>query len=406
MISIYSKKAAKTCGSAVSGEHHRCAGWGRRRLVVREASLPEGWLGGFVSLLIIVLGVAAPSAQANYVLHHPRKQHCKAHYTRRLETVEHREHNHRVVVRETVCIYAKRKLKPTSTVLLRSPALPAGPALVVKLHAHLDSSFVQDPSNPFQVTYSFSATATQTVEGLTLSSEPVPLPAGVLTLYNNGVLACSVHVSGTFDSGECPVEYKELGSQTVTTVYASGQISVTETNIEHVEPENTSTTVTAKYAPYESSSIKHLTVGEIVTWTVGDIEINAISTTPSGGPIIVPGSNMSPVPARPGFCESKRHQCLQPNIAETDSELSYSAGDLAVHICTRNKVIIGMHIGEEPGNSVSAVERACHETSIAEAESGQLFTEANLEAVPGYNASTSGPLPIQFVPELKEPAEA
>jgi len=115
---------------------------------------------------------------------------------------------------------------------------------------------------------------------------------------------------------------------------------------------------------------------------------------------------MSPVPARPGFCESKRHQCLQPNIAETDSELSYSAGDLAVHICTRNKVIIGMHIGEEPGNSVSAVERACHETSIAEAESGQLFTEANLEAVPGYNASTSGPLPIQFVPELKEPAEA
>ena len=38
-----------------------------------------------------------------YVLKHPKREHCKAHYVRKSKTVGEKVHGHRIEVRETVC---------------------------------------------------------------------------------------------------------------------------------------------------------------------------------------------------------------------------------------------------------------------------------------------------------------
>jgi hypothetical protein len=71
----------------------------------------------------------------------------------------------------------------------------------VTVHDRLDPSFKQSPSNPLAVTYSFSASATEWVDG---SERPTSLPAGFLNLYSDGLLACSINVGGSVTGGECP----------------------------------------------------------------------------------------------------------------------------------------------------------------------------------------------------------
>jgi hypothetical protein len=66
----------------------------------------------------------------------------------------------------------------------------------------------------------------------------------VLNLYSDGLLACSINVGGTVNSGECPVIYAALGAHTVVTTYSSGSASATETSIEHIEPFSTTTMFT------------------------------------------------------------------------------------------------------------------------------------------------------------------
>jgi hypothetical protein len=219
----------------------------------------------FLLVMAVVLGLLsfaqageAADATKQYVLHHPNKQHCKAHYVKRVEHVTKRVHGRKRQVRETVCV--RIQVKPKAIAPIATPPKATVPAAIpsptpghrITLHSHLDPSFVQDPQHPFDVTYSFSASATQVTDSLSDSApitpeEPASLPAGYLNLYNDGSLACSINVGGDTTGGECPVTYTAPGEHKIVVTYTAGEISATETNTEVIERGITTITITAPY---------------------------------------------------------------------------------------------------------------------------------------------------------------
>jgi hypothetical protein len=212
----------------------------RRMRVRRTASAGLG--------VVVGIGLLAPAALAShpvasYRLHHPKHEHCLAHYVRKVEKAKRREHGHTVKVRETVCVYVPPKpsigvlpsitAKPVTTVA--PAATTAIPAPSFTFHAKLDPSFTQDAANPLDVTYDYSASADKLTNGVSLG-EP-DLPSGVLELYNEGLLACSMNVGGSTGEGECPVAYSSYGEHTVVVLYLSGEASATSGNeTERIEP--------------------------------------------------------------------------------------------------------------------------------------------------------------------------
>jgi hypothetical protein len=193
-----------------------------------------------LALLTMVSGVATAKSAKQYVLKHPKHERCRRHYVRKVEKVKRREHGHTVKVRETVCVYVAPK-PVGETTPKTTPAPASTPARTVKLHAHLDSNFIQDPSNPFEITYSYSASASlQTAE----AEAPEPnLPEGVLNLYTDGLLACSINVGGNVTGGECPT-HATMGEHTIIVTYTSGQTSATETSVETIKPFPVASTTT------------------------------------------------------------------------------------------------------------------------------------------------------------------
>jgi hypothetical protein len=205
----------------------------------------SAFLVALAASLIVPTAVQAKPAK-QYVLKHPKHEHCKAHYTRKVEKVKVREHGRMVKVRETFCVYIVPKKAPVTattpagTTLTPTTPTPASPAPIVTLQAHLDPSFVQNPSNPLAVTYSYSASATETVDGV---PKPTPsLPSGILNLYSDGLLKCSINVGGSTTGGECSVT-STIGAHTVVTTYISGSTSATETDTEQINPFTTTTTL-------------------------------------------------------------------------------------------------------------------------------------------------------------------
>lgn len=55
----------------------------------------------------LLLGTPPTAAVAakEYVLKHPKREHCKAQYVKKTKTVRKKVHGHRVKVRETVCVH-------------------------------------------------------------------------------------------------------------------------------------------------------------------------------------------------------------------------------------------------------------------------------------------------------------
>lgn len=78
----------------------------------------------------------------------------------------------------------------------------------------------------------------------TLNGVPQPLPTGVLDLYSDGTLACSINVGGSATGGNCAVTYSAVGAHQVITDYQSGAASSTETDVETIPPFTTATTAT------------------------------------------------------------------------------------------------------------------------------------------------------------------
>jgi hypothetical protein len=195
-----------------------------------------------LSLAVLVSLMAPTGAQAKparqYVLKHPKHEHCRANYVRKVENVERREHRRTVKVRETFCVYVTPKLPAKTT----TPA-PTTSSPTARLRA-LDPSFTQSPANPLIVTYSYSASAEQEIGGVAL---PDPnLPSGVLAFYSDGLLSCSINVGGSVSGGQCTVSYSSFGTHTINVVYSSGENSATTgpETVTIVEPPIIPTTTT------------------------------------------------------------------------------------------------------------------------------------------------------------------
>lgn len=190
-----------------------------------------------LSLAVLASLVAPTGAQAKpakqYVLKHPKREHCRAHYVRKVEKVKRREQGRTVKVRETFCV----------SVSPNAPAKTATPSATVRLRA-LDPSFTQNPANPLIVTYSYSASADQESGGVALPD--TNLPSGVLAFYSDGLLSCSINVGGSVSGGQCTVGYRSFGTHTIDVVYSSGENSATTgpETVTIVEPPIIPTTTT------------------------------------------------------------------------------------------------------------------------------------------------------------------
>ena len=189
----------------------------------------SGFLLALAASLIVSTPAEATPSQRYGPLKHPKHERCRARYVKKVETIKKREHHKTVKIKETFCVY----VAPNAVAKAPTPNAPA-PIGIVTLHARLDPSFAQSPANPLAVTYSYSANATEAVNGMT---NPVSnLPSGILSLFSDGLLKCSMNVGGSTAGGQCPVTYSTAGAQTVVTTYISGSTSATETDTEQVNP--------------------------------------------------------------------------------------------------------------------------------------------------------------------------
>ncbi len=79
---------------------------------------------GFAALAFPAAASASPAR--HYVLKHPKREHCKAHYVRQTEKVKKPKHGYTVKVKETFCVFRAPKPGPvTPRVLTPTLAAPA-----------------------------------------------------------------------------------------------------------------------------------------------------------------------------------------------------------------------------------------------------------------------------------------
>ena len=187
-------------------------------------------------------------------------RHCKKGY-RRIVKLHGKRRKARCVKRKT----------PTA-------AVPAPRTLV--LHAHI-GPFTQNPLNPYEVAYDFSASATSQVAGDPASAEPAPLPEGVLALYSDGSLECAINVVGAISGSRCSVTYKALGPKKVTVILSSGAASASVTEIVTIQPIPTTTTLSVTYEDVPPHEIKPIV--DVPNWLIGELVVEG-SSQPFGQP--------------------------------------------------------------------------------------------------------------------------
>ncbi len=126
----------------------------------------------------------------------------------------------------------------TSTTSGTTTTVP--PGATIAYSATVDPRFAQDPANPLKVTYTYSAQASTTVNGVDLAL--ASLPAGTLSLSANGAQECTMQVGGTVSGGTCPVTFAAFGSEAIVATYATGGASYGSTTAtDNVGPYGTTT---------------------------------------------------------------------------------------------------------------------------------------------------------------------
>lgn len=204
--------------------------------------------------LALILSSSAHAAHG----HHHKSLHCKPPAVGRHRTI----HRHHRKVHVTVCVRPKPKHHASTAPSFGAPTpTPAPPAV---LHAHLDPTFARDHKDPMHVTYSYSAAALETHEGQLVANSA--LPEGVLSLYSDGLLKCSINVGGAIVGGECPMEYEATGQHEVVVTYQSGSLSATETTVEQIAPFTTTTTLTVTYSPLEHAENQPYNYPQCLEW--------------------------------------------------------------------------------------------------------------------------------------------
>jgi hypothetical protein len=134
---------------------------------------------------------------------------------------------------------------PKSAAVQQLSVVEAG--AVVKLGVHLDPSFTQNPGNPLEVTWYYSASANLQL-GTSQQADP-SLPAGVLELISNGLIIDTKNVGGSVTSAYATTTYPSFNgspslSVTIDVIYDSGTNSATTGNETYDIPDPNVTTTT------------------------------------------------------------------------------------------------------------------------------------------------------------------
>jgi hypothetical protein len=320
-----------------------------------------------IALAVFALVLAASPALAAKAPHRYSPRHgakCRKAYKR----VKHGK--------KVYCVKRAPKKKAAAT----SPPAPAPTTTKTKLHAHLDPTFTRNPLNPFEVTYDFSASASQqtfSAADFAIGGEdPAPLPSGVLALYSDGKLECAVNVGSGVEGSECPVEYKALGQHTVTTIYTSGEQSATETETEEITPLATETTLKVNYVP--------LTVqeGEEVEPGTGLYHIGELLITATGSP-----SSLSP-----------HLGCGEGSTERLTPSGCYQVEGLLEHVYANDPSGCLQGIRISKGTSWAQIDGA-EDLMPKGLEEGAYHFRASIPSSAGY-ASSEAVVPIQFKPGL------
>ena len=105
----------------------------------------------------------------------------------------------------------------------------------------------------------------------------------MLSLYSNGLLACSMNVGGTVTGGECPVS-TSIGTQSVVVIYTSITTTATETYTEQVEPFATSTTLAVSSSPDKAGTLYTVTAGvaSATGYPLSDGTVELVATDANG----------------------------------------------------------------------------------------------------------------------------
>jgi hypothetical protein len=183
-----------------------------------------------------------------------------------------------------------------------APGVTSGPT---EVHAAIGTGFVQNPLVPDEVTWSFSASATETVttDGVP-RTETVPLPAGELAFFVDGKLECEIHAVGAIDGSACTSLVKGLGAHEVEAIFTTGELSSTTTRIDYLDQYPTQTNLQVSVEP---TAPEYLEVGEAPDdiqpeygFEVGRVRITG-SVDPGGFPTFT--------------CEGEPVGCLIPEVS-------------------------------------------------------------------------------------------
>jgi hypothetical protein len=182
------------------------------------------------------------------------------------------------------------------------PVVTSGPT---EVHAAIGTGFVQNPLVPDEVTWSFSASATQTVttDGVS-QTETVPLPAGELAFFVDGKLECEIHAIGAIDGSACTSLVKGLGAHEIEAIFTNGELSSTAVRTDYLDKYPTQTNLQVSIEP---TLPEYIEVGEAPDGIQPEYgyEVGRLRITGS----VDPGSY-------PTFsCEGEPVGCLIPDAA-------------------------------------------------------------------------------------------
>lgn len=217
--------------------------------------------------LAISASLAIPASALAKRHEHSMRRSCHAGYVRRVvrRPKRHRgrivrRHGHTVYIRRVECVRAgkhkttKPKPSPQGNGTTTTPA-PTQTAPQTTLAVYLDPTPAQSPTNPLNVVYSYSASASQTSGGVSVNlGQTGSLPSGTLLLYGSTSpnapegLLCATNVGGSATGSTCPVNYPTTGTFPVTVEYNSnGTTPAVQTDQETIPPYATTITAAQQY---------------------------------------------------------------------------------------------------------------------------------------------------------------
>jgi hypothetical protein len=100
---------------------------------------------------------------------------------------------------------------------------PVPPGQTIGYASYVDPTYTRGATNPLVVTYVYTSAASTVINGATVALSE--LPAGTLTLSDDGTVACSMGVGRDVTGGTCAVTYAAFGMHSVIANYVVGSNS-------------------------------------------------------------------------------------------------------------------------------------------------------------------------------------